>query len=107
MFACHANDSDSNSDLGVAVNYVNSASPYGTFDQGGNVWEWNETAYSVCCGSYRGLRGGSFGWNVLTLGAYQWPVDNDVRDEFNNAVSAWQVLLSLSQTQFCYSVLER
>ena len=34
-----------------------SDSPYGTFDQGGNVWEWNETAVSS---SSRGLRGGSF-----------------------------------------------
>ena len=33
-----------------------SDSPYGTFDQGGNVWEWNETAVD---GSLRGLRGGS------------------------------------------------
>ncbi|MBN1491491.1 MAG: SUMF1/EgtB/PvdO family nonheme iron enzyme [Phycisphaerae bacterium] len=32
-------------------------SPYGTFDQGGNVWEWNEAApYSA----FRGERGGSF-----------------------------------------------
>jgi formylglycine-generating enzyme required for sulfatase activity len=37
-----------------------SASPYGTFDQGGNVWEWNET---TMIGSARGLRGGSFGDN--------------------------------------------
>jgi formylglycine-generating enzyme required for sulfatase activity len=36
--------------------FQNSASPYGTFDQGGNVWEWNESIES----SFRGLRGGSF-----------------------------------------------
>jgi formylglycine-generating enzyme required for sulfatase activity len=34
-----------------------SDSPYGTFDQGGNVWEWHETAVFS---STRGLRGGSF-----------------------------------------------
>ena len=42
----------------VVGEFQNSASPYGTFDQGGNVWEWNESIpYSSC----RGLRGGSFG----------------------------------------------
>jgi formylglycine-generating enzyme required for sulfatase activity len=34
-----------------------SDSPYGTFDQGGNVWEWNE---AILYGSDRGVRGGSF-----------------------------------------------
>ncbi len=37
--------------------HVNSDSPYGTFDQGGNVWEWNE---SVFFDTYRGFRGASF-----------------------------------------------
>lgn len=34
-----------------------SASPYGTFDQGGNVLEWNETKYT---NDFRGLTGGQF-----------------------------------------------
>lgn len=37
--------------------HENSDSPYGTFDQGGNVFEWNEMPGT---GSVRGLRGGSF-----------------------------------------------
>jgi formylglycine-generating enzyme required for sulfatase activity len=38
-----------------------STSAYGTYDQGGNVWEWNETAITS---SSRGVRGGNynFGW---------------------------------------------
>ncbi|WP_428305741.1 formylglycine-generating enzyme family protein [Lacipirellula sp.] len=37
--------------------YTFAASPYGTFDQGGNVYEWNE---AVIDGAYRGVRGGSY-----------------------------------------------
>jgi formylglycine-generating enzyme len=39
--------------------FENSESPYGTFDQGGNVLEWNEAVLDST-GSSRGMRGGSF-----------------------------------------------
>lgn len=39
--------------------YTQSSSFYGTFDQGGNVWEWNE---SLVDSSSRGQRGGCWDW---------------------------------------------
>jgi len=42
----------------VAGEFQNSDSPYGTFDQGGNVWEWNE---AILYDYYRGARGGDWG----------------------------------------------
>ena len=49
--------------------YIDSPSPYGTFDQGGNLAEWNETPVGFFPGlpgqppvvASRGVRGG--GWN--------------------------------------------
>jgi formylglycine-generating enzyme required for sulfatase activity len=44
--------------------FAASPSAYGTYDQGGDVVQWNEATYS---GSYRGCRGGSFIFNIYDL----------------------------------------
>lgn len=41
----------------VGGEFQDSASPYGTYDQGGNVWEWNEGRIWT---SFRSFRGGCF-----------------------------------------------
>jgi len=46
--------------------YGFSDSPYGTYDQGGNVWEWNE---EIVYGSTRGIRGGSWVSSASNLAA--------------------------------------
>ena len=45
--------------------YTTSVSPYGTFDQSGNAWEWLDTS----SGSWEELRGGSAHAPDITLGA--------------------------------------
>ena len=59
--------------------FDNSDSPYGTLDQGGNVWEWNE----AIIGSSRGLRGGSFGNSGDNLRASYRGYDSPA-DEYGN-----------------------
>jgi formylglycine-generating enzyme required for sulfatase activity len=54
--ANYGNSVGSTTDVG---SYSGDGSSYGTFDQGGNVFEWND---AVISGSSRGLRGGS--WNI-------------------------------------------
>jgi hypothetical protein len=47
-------------------------SPYGTMGQGGNVWEWNETAYdgsNNTAGEKRDVRGGAWGNDSSALDA--------------------------------------
>ncbi len=47
--------------------YINSSSPFGTFDQAGNVFEWNEATDPYP--DRRGLRGGDYQPVVDRLGA--------------------------------------
>jgi len=59
-------------DLTDVGSYTGSASPNGTFDQGGNVFEWNE----AIIGSYRGVRGGAFEHSPVSLAASYRPQVN-------------------------------
>jgi formylglycine-generating enzyme required for sulfatase activity len=52
-----------------AGSFTLSDSPYGTFDQAGNVSEWNETPFSLYS---RGIRGGSWYYNAIPLHASYW-----------------------------------
>jgi len=79
--------------IGVGVctevgEFENSQSPYGTFDQGGNVAEWNEAIISSVPDSIspaRATRGGSWGHHWPDLGAakrqsgngYLYPASDD------------------------------
>ena len=63
--------------------HENSDSPYGTFDQGGNVWEWNE---ALVYGSYRGLRVGSFDSYDGNLRASARGYDNPTYEYYNDGV---------------------
>ena len=53
-------------DLSDVGSYTGAESPNGTFDQGGNLWEWNESV--ILAGMDRGKRGGSFSSESVFLG---------------------------------------
>ncbi len=61
---------DQVSSLANVGSYTGSASPNGTFDQGGNLFEWTEAIREVN-GSFRGLRGGYY-WSVPTKLRSSW-----------------------------------
>jgi sulfatase modifying factor 1 len=63
--ANRANCTSAVGDLTIRGSYTGSASPYGTFDQGGNVVEWNETI----SGGTRKARGGAFVGSPTDLAA--------------------------------------
>lgn len=69
--------------------YTGSASPNGTFDQGGNVWEWNEAiiggsdSRGPISGSNRGLRGGAYFNNPEILAPSHWISNNPAAESID------------------------
>jgi len=60
--------------------FANSASAYGTFDQGGNEWEWNEANIS----GFRALRGGSFdNYSDNLHASYRYNIGNPTNENVN------------------------
>jgi formylglycine-generating enzyme required for sulfatase activity len=75
--ANHANCSYST--VTAAGAYTGSASPVGTFDQGGNVREWNE---EIVWAGHRGVRGG--GWSYVSAylsGSYYEAIFPGIEDD--------------------------
>jgi formylglycine-generating enzyme len=65
----------------VVGEFQNSDSPYGTFDQGGNVWEWNE---AILPSYYRGMRdGSSFYLSGTLLASYRYVSYNPLPESSN------------------------
>ena len=60
--------------------YTGSPSPFGTFDQGGNVSEWTDTASGIG----RRIRGGAFDTAASTISATGSGLDNDPQAESAN-----------------------
>jgi sulfatase modifying factor 1 len=71
--ANRANCNNAVGNLTIKGSYTGSASPYGTFDQGGNVYEWNEASgVEAIIAGIRGFRGGSFLSSAINLAVTGW-----------------------------------
>lgn len=68
-FGGFANGGDAGPGTTDVGSYLNADSFYGTFDQGGNVWEWTDTSPSIYT---RGLVGGSWDYGTFSLSSSEY-----------------------------------
>ena len=79
----------------IVGEFENSASPYGTFDQGGNVFEWNDTVTDYDGqNSYRGQRGGSYNYQIHHLWALH---RSSIIPTNQNGVSGFRVVQAVPE----------
>ena len=76
-----ANCDDIVGDFTDVGTYTASPSPYGTFDQGGDIYEWNESIIISGPNTYRGVRGGNFFSEPHTLESSFRANDNPYDDD--------------------------
>jgi len=60
--------------------FAASPGPYGTYDMGGDVWQWNEAITSSLGFTYRGQRGGFWNMGYNLLASYTRGGDSPVSD---------------------------
>lgn len=66
--------------------FINSDSYYGTFDQSGNVYQWNDLDGLATSDSFRGVRGGAWdNLDAVNVSA-SWGVSNVPSDTFSHGV---------------------
>ena len=71
--------------------FVLSPGPYGTYDMGGDVWQWNETIVD----SWRSVRGSAFNYDVGSMACtYSYPYGEDPAME--GAVIGFRVASSVA-----------
>jgi formylglycine-generating enzyme len=62
--------------------FAASPGPYGTYDQGGDVWQWDEAITNPVFGT-RGYRGGAYGDNSSSLAVSSRPGNSPTYESFN------------------------